>query len=93
MFIVGVSAVPSPGMKVLSEKLSYDPTKLIARGAFSNVYQGLLRGELRVAVKRIPKSETDNSRVVMNNEAKMLERLGHPYIVRYFWMENNDDFW
>jgi len=85
-------AVPLPKMKILIGKLSYDPKKLIGRGAFSNVYHGLFEGKTRVAVKRIPKSETENNHGIMN-EVNMFKDLDHSNIVKYIGMEMNDDFW
>lgn len=92
MTIVCVSAVSSPNIKILSDRLSYDPTKLIGRGAFSNVYLGILEGTSGVAVKRIPKSETENNRAIFN-EVDMLKDLSHPNIVKLICMQENEDFW
>ncbi len=72
-------------------KVSYDREKMIGRGCFASVYEGLFEGLKKVAVKRLLKTKDDESAIKREAEL-MLKANEHQNILRYFCYEMNEDF-
>jgi len=77
-------------------KLSYEPNDKIGQGAFGTVFSGfynlLLYSESTpVAIKQIQISRVKEDDIKKEVEL-MIKAKDHPNILRYIFMETNDDF-
>ena len=55
--------------------VSYDRNRVLGKGQFAFVYEGLLESSIRVAVKRIQKGHFNNFPIKKN--IKIMQKVGH----------------
>ena len=75
-------------MKRIGE-LSFNREEVLGKGAFGNVYKGKYKDTIDVAIKRILK---ENATDELRAAEIFLHIETHDNIVRYYHMEEDDDF-
>ena len=72
--------------------LTFDRTKVLGEGAFGIVYEGVwadkTKGEIKVAVKRIPINRTASD----EREEKAMKMVDHINVNKLFHVEEDQDF-
>ena len=83
---IGGQIIQDGNVKSIGE-LSYNRQDVLGKGAFGTVYRGKFQGTIDVAIKRLLKPLTNDF------EKEIFPSIPHhPNIVRFFHVEEDDDF-
>jgi hypothetical protein len=78
---------PNPSLISVSSVFSIDRAKILGKGNYGIVYEGVWGG-IKVAVKRIPIDNTTNS----EREESALKKFNHENVIKLFHVEEDLDF-
>jgi len=81
-----------PEYHTAGDKLKYNKKKILGKGGFATVFEGLFEGSKPVAIKRFQTSDVENESSILKEAELMLKANDHPNILRYYCMEMTDDF-